>query len=112
MVRVRRTLGERLFYRIAMECPECGFRKKRGRRFLQKWSTVARCPRCLRDQLKVFRKRDRTEGFRGGLFRRVQGLLGAKLCYCSSCRLQFYDMRKLVPKARHEDQEPEKRTRY
>jgi hypothetical protein len=43
--------------------------------------------------LEVFRRRDRIEGFRKGLLRRVQGWFGAPLYYCSRCRLQFYDAR-------------------
>ena len=43
--------------------------------------------------LRVQRKRDYVEGYELNLLRMIQKLLGAPLCYCWDCRLQFYDLR-------------------
>ena len=96
MERVRRSLWGRVLYRAAFQCGGCGARDLRRRRFLRRWSMVARCPRCFSSELTVRRRRDPSESFRGGVIRRLQGWMGVKLCYCARCRLQFYDSRRRV----------------
>ncbi len=58
------------------------------------WITLyARCPKCGNTQLKIFKHRDHIEAYQLNLVRILQKLLGAPLCYCWECRLQFYDVR-------------------
>jgi predicted RNA-binding Zn-ribbon protein involved in translation (DUF1610 family) len=103
--REHRSPEDRRKYAAVFECYDCG--QHIGVSRLQKllnphmpdflrmpWITVhARCPRCGNMKLQVFERRDYIEGYQRNLLRFVQRLLGAPLCYCPSCRLQFHDLR-------------------
>lgn len=103
--RQRRAPNERWKYAAVFECADCRYRigishlknfpKITLPRFLREpWITFhARCPKCGNLQLRIQRRRDYVEGYEDGLLRRIQKFLGAPLCYCWDCRLQFYDLR-------------------
>jgi hypothetical protein len=91
--RVRRTLWQRLLYRSLYECYSCSAWERNHHTIFHSFTGVSRCPRCDSRRLKVFKKRDHIEGFQRNIYRRIQGWMGAKLCYCERCRLQFYDRR-------------------
>jgi len=103
--RERRTPDERWKYAAVFECYDCHHRtgvshlKQLPRlslpHFLRApWITYhARCPHCGNMQLRVYKQRDYVEGYQRNLLRMLQKLLGAPLCYCWECRLQFYDLR-------------------
>ena len=93
MHRRHRRGWQRVLYAAKYICPSCGDTEVQPRSIRPDISTVCRCPRCGNEHLRTFRRRDHIEGYRGGLFRWVQKLMGAKLRYCERCRLQFYDLR-------------------
>src|ERR1035437_214978 len=111
--REHRTRADRWRYAAVFKCSDCHHRigishvKILSRLSLAyfipaPWITShARCPKCGNMQLQVYRNRDYVEGYEDNLLRTIQRLLGAPLCYCWDCRLQFYDLRpRLNPKHR------------
>ena len=93
MHRERRRWWQKAVYSAVYRCGECGAGAVRWRKLLRLPAVSARCPRCGSGDLEVYAKRDKVEGFRGGVWRRAMGAMGARLYYCSPCRLQFYDAR-------------------
>lgn len=103
--REHRTPEERRKYAAVIECYDCGHRLGLSPlmnllyahmpQFVQMpWFTFnARCPKCGNLKLRVFDQRDYIEGYHRNPVRFAQRLLGASLCYCWGCRLQFYDLR-------------------
>lgn len=103
--REHRSPEDRRKYAAVFECYDCGNHIGISRLKLllnlhmpgfaqMPWITThARCPKCGNMKLQVYRQRDYIEGYHRTLLRLLQRLLGAPLCYCWSCRLQFYDLR-------------------
>src|SRR5450631_601185 len=99
---VHRNGWQRFIYRSLYRCSKCGLAEPHRRGWCRiHIARIANCPRCGCRDLKVFRKRDRVEGFQSSVWRRVQSWLGAKLYYCHICRLQFYDLRPMQPRLHH-----------
>ena len=109
--RKQRAPEERWKYAAVYECYDCQHRvgvshlkqlpKFSLPRFLE-WPWIsfhARCPRCGNTKLRVQRRRDWVEGYHESPLRTIEKLLGAPLCYCWDCRLQFHDLR---PRGRSE----------
>jgi DNA-directed RNA polymerase subunit M/transcription elongation factor TFIIS len=99
LVRVHRSWWQRLALKAVFECRECGAREAKRWLFFRTPTRIANCPRCGNRKLEVYKKRDRIEMFHFSVFRMLQGWMGAKLCYCALCRLQFYDFRPLAEKS-------------
>ncbi len=98
LYRQRRNWPQCLQYSSLYQCGQCGqFTPESRNWLLLDLSPTVSCPRCTTPKLKIQRKRDSIEGFQRGLWRWVQGLMGAKLYYCRPCRLQFYDLRRRQP---------------
>lgn len=103
--RERRTPEDRLKYAAVFECHDCNQRTGISHlkqilnlavpQFLRMpWITFhARCPHCGNLHLRVHSERDYVEGYERNLLRVIHKLLGAPLCYCWDCRLQFHDLR-------------------
>ncbi|SRR5258708_40236246 len=101
LYKVRRKWWQRIFYKSAYRCRECGVREDHKKRWFR--MTISRtccCPWCGRTELKRLRKMDSVENFKTGFFRTVQKWFGAPLYYCDRCRLQFHDFRRLAAKPR------------
>lgn len=95
-VQVRRKLWERVFYSDAFICKKCRRRVRALRGNLAYlFSSYARCVRCGSYGVSRLMKPDRVDGFTRNPLGLVQRLLGAPVCRCSPCRLQFYDWRRL-----------------
>jgi hypothetical protein len=60
-------------------------------------SRFANCPRCAVSELDILIKRDHINTMNRNPLRLVQRFFGARLYYCFGCRLQFYDLRGLMP---------------
>ena len=95
MRRSKRSWWERLWFRFAFRCVECGSREHITWLATQKITRYARCPECESPYLRHLRKRDRVDRFNKNPFRLIQSLTNANLYHCSCCRLQFYDVRPL-----------------
>ena len=63
-------------------------------------SRYANCPRCAGREPAILKKRDRIDKLNRNPLRLVQRFFGARLYYCWSCRLQYYDLRRLQPARR------------
>ena len=79
---------ERFLYRKVYACPcdETWWGESR-------FSTVVRCPKCHRTDLRHRRERDRIDRMLPNPLRYIQRFLGGSLYHCQLCRLQFYDLR-------------------
>jgi hypothetical protein len=51
---------------------------------------VAQCPECGTTRLVIRKTRDPIDRYNGGLLAWWRRRMGAKLCHCIFCRLQFY----------------------
>jgi hypothetical protein len=97
-MRVHRTLLERVFFQSVHRCRACDSRERRP--YLpMTLSRFARCPECGNEQLRTLRKRDPIDRLHRNPFSRMQSLAGGRLYYCLFCRLQYYDLRQLSPRA-------------
>jgi hypothetical protein len=61
------------------------------------FSRHSRCIRCGSDAIQRLKKRDKQDGFLQNPLALIQGLTGAPVNRCSSCRLQFFDWRRPRP---------------
>jgi hypothetical protein len=94
--RVHRTLGERFLYVAMYECRQCHSRKPEPRWYSLYMGDFPRCPRCGTYRLTKLATRDKIDRMDKGFFNFLQFLWGAPLYHCRYCRVQFYDVRKLV----------------
>ena len=107
--RTKRSFGERLHSSGVYLCGSCGHRATVSR--LSVWSITrhARCPECHGERLRVLKWRDYIDRYNRNPFRLLCSLFKAPLYHCSSCRLQFYDPRRLATQpARKTVSEPER----
>ncbi len=108
--RKRRTRKERWKYAAVFECSDCQHLVSIShvKNLIAFFNFVdeplitfhARCPNCGNTQLSIQATRDYVEGYDNGVLRKLQKLLRAPLCYCWNCRLQFHDLRPLLPPKR------------
>ena len=105
LLRVRRTLFEKLLHSDMYACSGC--RRRIGARrsslvFL--FSKYARCIQCgSSSTIAQLAKPDRVDHFTTNRWGLVQGLFGAPVYRCSPCRIQFYDWRRLRQSAQPRD---------
>jgi hypothetical protein len=97
MMRVHRTMLERVFFQSVHRCRACDSRERRPY-VPMTLSRFARCPECGNEQLRTLRKRDPIDRLHRNPFSRLQSLAGGRLYYCLFCRLQYYDLRHLSPR--------------
>ena len=98
VVRVRRRRWERLVYAVVYRCPGCRRKTKIFKHPAFYLLSLHRsCPKCGSPQLERLRKRDHIDPLYLNPVSLLQRLLGASIYWCSSCRLQFYDMRPAWP---------------
>jgi len=96
LLRVRRTLFEKLLHSDIYVCSGC--RKRVGARrpsvvFL--FSKHARCIQCGSSEVARLAKPDKVDSFTTNALGLAQRLVGAPVCRCSPCRVQFYDWRRI-----------------
>jgi len=96
MRRVHRTFEEKLLYLAVYECPQCHGRTSEPRWYALYLGDRPRCPRCGTYRLARLVSRDRIDPMHKGVINFTQWLLGGRLYHCRYCRLQFYDLRKLI----------------
>jgi transcription elongation factor Elf1 len=95
LMRVRRTLAEKLTRGAAFECTNCGLRQYSPSLFsLGRWPHAS-CPSCGTENLSVRLNPDPIEPVYTSPLRFVRRRMGGKLYRCQYCRLQFHDMRDL-----------------
>jgi len=92
-------------YAAVLECEDCtqllrvSYLQQPPRLHVRTWlrmrlnALCARCPRCGSDRLSGGAGPDAVHNYRSRPVRTLQRLMGAPLCYCAECRLQFYDLR-------------------
>ncbi len=100
LVRVRRSLLQRLVFRAFYRCAECNTRVSRPRAFLAIFRPYAQCPRCDTRDLSRLAVKDKIDRTSSNPIRRMLKLLGCPLYHCTFCRMQFRDWRKLAPNSR------------
>ena len=111
LVRVHRSLLERLLYAEAFECRPCRRRIRRlhagiSIRYNFVVSTHARCTNCGTAKVQRVAKRDLLDGLSTNVASQLQRLTFAPLNRCAACRLQFYDWRPAVPPEQSSGQIP------
>ena len=104
LLRVRRSFWQRPIYAAVYECESCKRREVVQRGLALLFSLDSRCPRCGNRRLERHRKRDHIETLHRGWFSRIQRWFGAGLHYCSMCRLEFYDFRRIAPAASNSEE--------
>jgi hypothetical protein len=103
LLHVRRTLFEKLWNTEMYACAGC--RKRMGARRVSLLFLFSKCTRCIEcGSAEVARlvKPDRVDSFTTNPLGRVQRLLGAPVCRCSPCRVQFYDWRPVATPRRRD----------
>jgi hypothetical protein len=60
-------------------------------------SRYANCPRCAGHELVILAEADHIDEMNMNPLRLVQRVFGARLYYCHTCRLQYYDLRRRRP---------------
>ena len=93
--RRKRGILERMYYAEVHQCSDCGQWIRLPGKLSGFFSMTASCPSCGTVQIKVLRKRDYIDRMYHNPFSWCQRFLGAPLMHCESCRLQFYDIRRL-----------------
>ena len=93
--RIHRTFLQRFQYLAIFQCADCRQPKYQPRPNFYNFGPFARCPRCGTFRVSRLRERDRIDGFHRSAVGMVRSLLGAPLCHCRFCRVQFYDRRAL-----------------
>ena len=99
LVRVHRSVLEKLLWSDMYECSECKRREGTYHRYLYAhcrslFSRHSRCIRCGSEAVQRLKKRDKVDGFSQNPLALMQVLIGAPVNRCSPCRLQFFDWRK------------------
>ena len=97
LIRVRRTLRQKLVYHAVLRCKKCGRRETRDQWYLFLFGRKSRCPRCGSFRVEKLRGVDHIDPMYKNPLSYLQKFFGAGLHWCPFCRLQFYDLRKKVP---------------
>jgi hypothetical protein len=96
LLRVRRTLFEKLLHSDMYACSGC--RKRVGAlrpSLIFLLSKHARCILCGSSEVARLAKADKVDSFTTDVLGLAQRLVGAPVCRCSPCRVQFYDWRRV-----------------
>jgi hypothetical protein len=96
MRRHRRTI-ERLIFSQTYRCRRCHTRINKGHINIGLFEPFASCPKCGNTAPDKRGKRDKVDPMATGPIRFLHWLFGGRLYHCVFCRLQFYDIRKLMP---------------
>lgn len=91
LVRVHRTLAQKLIYMAVFRCPACDRASERRRRFMFYFASETLCPLCGTRRISRLSTRDRIDRLHHNLFSLVHPLLKVQLYHCRYCRIQFYD---------------------
>ena len=97
LIRVRRTLPQKLIYHAVLRCKKCGRRETRDQWYLFLFGRKSRCPRCGSFRVEKLRGVDHIDPMYKNPLSYLQKFFGAGLHWCPFCRLQFYDLRKKSP---------------
>lgn len=95
--RVARSRIQRIYCRATFRCRSCETNWRQFRSTFEIFQRYANCPRCHRFQLTKLSRRDKLDPMSANPLRRLLGILGHPLYYCTLCRFQFYDWRRLHP---------------
>jgi hypothetical protein len=98
--RRHRNLVLKIFSRASSHCGHCGANTHFYRApfaIFQRW---CRCPLCHNRQLTIRSKLDKIDRVNPNALRRLLGFFGFPIYYCTFCRYQFRDWRKLDPNSR------------
>jgi hypothetical protein len=98
--RLHRTRWQKILFQSMFKCAKCGEPEPVPRKYTFLFGLHARCPSCGTGKLTRMAGRDRIDRMFHNPFSYLQRAFGGKLFHCSYCRLQFYDLRPLVPSAR------------
>jgi hypothetical protein len=98
--RLHRTPWEKMFYQAMYKCSNCGQADPLPRKFTFLFWLHARCPSCGTGRLTRLAGRDPVDRLFRNPFSLIQAAFGGKLFHCNYCRLQFYDVRPLLQRAR------------
>jgi DNA-directed RNA polymerase subunit RPC12/RpoP len=112
MRRSRRRFFESILFAAAYRCDECRSRIRLSRLKLLKRKRYVACPRCGSFGLTVLARRDRIDEITKNPFRRLLGLLNARLYHCRGCRFQFHDLRRRAPISERKLQLPSLASEY
>jgi hypothetical protein len=97
LVRVRRSLLDKLSYHAVLKCKKCGRRETLDQWFLFLFGRTSRCPRCGSFRVEKLRGVDHIDPMYKNPLSYMQKWLGGNIHWCPFCRLQFYDIRKKAP---------------
>ena len=107
LIRMHRSVLQRLLYSGAYRCKGCGRKSFRMQRWIfATYHSVfcghSRCVNCGGNRVHRVSKRDRIDSLSRHPLSILLGLFFAPLVKCPSCRLQFHDFRKpLEPHSAH-----------
>jgi phage FluMu protein Com len=90
-----------MFYAAIFRCRKCDSQSKTKQRFYGYITGQAKCPKCLREDVRRQRIPDGIDRIVKSPLSVLQGLMGGHLYHCVYCRIQFYDLR-----ARERDRSP------
>ncbi len=95
LVRVRRSIMEKMMYSRIYKCKECGFRISRNHHFTLYFAPHTHCPHCGNERVRLRSKPDKIDKTLKTPMSLLQRILGGRLYHCLYCRIQYYDLRKL-----------------
>jgi hypothetical protein len=104
-VLVHRTLLQKLFYRHARRCVQCGLSRMAARGYAAAFiatfafltSRYTSCIRCGNPDVAHLPSGDRLESRTWNPFGWMQALIGAPPLLCPICRIKFHDYRSVRP---------------
>jgi rubrerythrin len=102
VVRVHRTVAERLSASQVYECLKCGLRQSVGDWLWFDRKEYANCPSCGTLRISVRNQPDKIDTMYRSFRNTYKRLRGGALYGCRYCRLQFYDRRPLSDRTDHQ----------
>src|ERR1051325_3995580 len=96
LLRIHRSLAERVRYMAVWQCADCNEIVPYPRQYATHLGPHSVCPLCTTPRLTRLEKPDRIDRQQGGFWNLLERLAGGRLYHCRFCRLQFYDRRKML----------------
>lgn len=97
--RVHRDLRQRVFFMARFRCEDCAKEISVPRPFTFLLGREGRCISCGTYRVVRLVKKDQVDRLSYHPYSIWHGMLGAKLSYCTFCRLQFHDGRNPLPRS-------------